>query len=147
DRVHLWAAEIHEEIGAAAEPEIVGAGAVDPQGCRPPAHAPAHHLVARIGLRAALLDGYPGVDSQEAAPAHGARRVDLDDGVGRGCRIRRLARGLARELPPVAAGPLERGAARGRAENTREQDDLAGARRHRRTAYPRKEARASRGVP
>jgi len=135
DQLGLLAAEVHEEIGSAAEPVIVGAGAIDADGLHAAIDPPADHLVAGVRRRVARLEGDPRVYGEEAAPADGAGGVDLHHRLRRGGRSRGLAGRLARELGPVAAGALDGRAAGDRGEKAGEQGQAGDTRGHERTAY------------
>src|SRR5438094_144321 len=102
DLVHALAPEVDELQGAIAEPVVVGARPVHAHRGGAAVDPPADHLVAPVGVRPAWLHRDPGVHREDAAPAHRARRVDLHDRLLRERGIRRLPRGAALELPPVA---------------------------------------------
>src|SRR5690606_39913189 len=65
------------------------------------AQAPAVDLVDRVRGRAGPLPTYPGVHAEVAAPAHGARGVDLNDRAGMRLGRRRETDGLAARRAPI----------------------------------------------
>src|SRR4030095_16785175 len=80
---------------------VVGSAPVDANRRRAAADAPAHYLVAGVGLGVARLDRDPGVDGEEAAPADRPGGVHLDDRLAGGRWIGCLPGWTALELPEV----------------------------------------------
>src|SRR4030095_6629276 len=128
-RADLIAAAVHQTIGPTPEPVVVGPHAIHADRGASRSHPPAHHLVSRIGggrpraghdpprrppppppppPRRRGLETDPRVHRHQPAPAHGPRGVDLDHRLRRHGGVRRLPRGLARQLPLVCAAPRPR---------------------------------------
>src|SRR5690606_3552263 len=82
DRVDAVAALLREQPRRIAVPAAVRRAVAHGYGRAGAAQAPAVDLVDRVRGRAGPLDGHPGVHAEVAAPAHGARGVDLNDRAG-----------------------------------------------------------------
>ena len=71
-----FAIDAHDRFRNGAKPPAIGEKSVDPD-----RFAPGRVIVAAVAVGTALLHDDPGVNREDAAPAHGARRENPDQGL------------------------------------------------------------------
>ena len=100
-RLHRGAAMLDDDARRVAGPVAVDRAHVlaDRGGAAP--HPPADHLIALERARALALHRDPAVHGQDALPAPGARRVDLDHGFRRDRRVGGEAGAVPARLAPM----------------------------------------------
>ena len=101
DGFRRGAADVGKQLRFVAEPAPVrGSIACDHGTARAP-QSPAVDLVNGKSLGECWLDRDPGMHTEIAPPAHGTRRIDLDDGLGCCHRVRCKPDGRAAGRAPV----------------------------------------------
>ncbi len=100
-RFDLRATQVRQQDRGVAIPAAVGRAVADGHHGTIAASIPASHFVDRVARCIPGLDRDPGMHAEVAAPAHGARGIDLGHGFGVLGRVRREPDRLATGLAPV----------------------------------------------